>query len=106
MAVAHTLGKSLKEIGEMSPDELALWIAWLNEYGPTAERRAELKIQNWNVAMIVSTIINCRFGWAGDSRPEDLIPDDEQSEPNAEQMEAALKAWCVNQGGKVAQGVK
>ncbi len=96
IALAHALGRTITEIGEMDLDELALWAAWFAEYDPAL--RDDLR-----AGVIAATIANAmpfsRGGW----KPEDFMPTlkPTKSIQSEAEMERAMIAWCANVGGEV-----
>jgi len=91
LGVAHSLGKTLDEIGQMDVQELATWIAYLNQYDPPAELRSY-----WRAGVIAATIANAHSkggGW----EPADYMPKRDRGTPPAE-AQSKLLAWCANVG--------
>jgi len=91
MELAYALGKTLRELGEMDIEELALWFAWLSEHTPIPEKRAD-----WRAASLMSAIVNCRMAWQGDTDAEDFMPD-RQPVSDAE-AEKKILAWAAMVG--------
>jgi len=97
MRVAATLGRTLAEIGEVDIEELAMWIAFLDDDGP--ETRAD-----WRTARLQATVANAAIAWNGKIKADDFMPSKRSNIPHDE-AEKRLALWCaafgtVEEGGR------
>lgn len=84
----------------MDRDELALWMAWFDEYDPEQKKQIHADLR---AGVVASTIANSALGSHGGYRPEDFITSLKQAKGsrNEQEMEKAMIAWCANVGGEV-----
>ncbi|MCC6681499.1 MAG: hypothetical protein IT445_11415, partial [Phycisphaeraceae bacterium] len=64
MSLAHDLGKTLTEVGEMDLDEIGIWAAWYAESDPAL-------FEDLRTGVLASTIANCALFSKGGYKPED-----------------------------------
>lgn len=93
LRLGHDLGRTLREIGELDLDELALWIAWYEDHDPEIAN-------DWRAGVIASAVANGPLkGW---QRPRDFFPHLARLERRGEEdARAHLLAWTANCGGRV-----
>ena len=91
MQVASHLHKGLEELGDMTVEELSLWLAFLAQHDPV-KQQADLRACALGVALV-----------PGRFKPELILGDDRGESPTPEELKRRAMAWCRGNRGSITR---